>query len=72
MVDLPLFIAVVGHYLLFLLSPASDESLVSDVKLDEKASSSSVLLSPDSAKPTWGAELPSQVSCCFVARDLAG
>ncbi|OAX42077.1 hypothetical protein K503DRAFT_863326 [Rhizopogon vinicolor AM-OR11-026] len=38
---------------------------VLDVKLDEKATSSSVSV-PDSAKPTWGAELPSQISA-FIA-----
>ncbi|KAG1754714.1 Dopey, N-terminal-domain-containing protein [Suillus paluster] len=37
----------------------------SDVKLDEKADSSSVVPS-DNAKPTWGAELPSQITA-FIA-----
>ncbi|KIJ66430.1 hypothetical protein HYDPIDRAFT_26778 [Hydnomerulius pinastri MD-312] len=34
---------------------------VSDLKMDEKANSSSVSLQ-DNAKPTWGSELPSQVT----------
>ncbi|KAJ8582095.1 hypothetical protein M405DRAFT_582865 [Rhizopogon salebrosus TDB-379] len=38
---------------------------VSDAKLDEKANSSSVLLS-DNTKPTWGTELPSQITA-FIA-----
>ncbi|KAG2076732.1 hypothetical protein BDR04DRAFT_1132425 [Suillus decipiens] len=38
---------------------------VSDMKLDEKPDSSTVTL-PDNAKPTWGAELPSQITA-FIA-----
>ncbi|KAF9245665.1 Dopey, N-terminal-domain-containing protein [Melanogaster broomeanus] len=38
---------------------------VSDLKMDEKANSSSVSLQ-DNAKPTWGSELPSQIAS-FIA-----
>jgi len=55
---------------MFLPSPVSDEPPVLDVKLDEKANSSSVSLA-DNPKPAWGAELPSQVSCWSTAGDLA-